>query len=70
MENHKDEDLDRFWYHKCDSCFKQDKTVRMILDPFEEDMNNREVVLATLCPDCYEEDYDLIEKIYRLSMEV
>ena len=42
----------------------------MIYDPFEYDINNREVVLATLCSDCFSEDYGLQQELHNLAMEV
>ena len=58
------------WHHTCEKCYKQNSSVSMIYDPFEYDINNREVVLATLCSDCFSEDYDLQQKLHDLAMEV
>jgi hypothetical protein len=54
----------------CEQCYKQNSSVSEIYDPFEYDMNNREVVLATLCSDCFSKDYGLQRELYNLAMEV
>jgi hypothetical protein len=51
-------------------CQKKNSSVSQICDPFEEDMNNREVVLATLCTDCFSKDYDLQQQLHDLAMEI
>ena len=58
------------WHHTCEKCCKQNSSVSMIYDPFEYDINNREVVLATLCSDCFSKDYDLQQELHDLAMEV
>jgi len=59
-----------FWYHTCEKCQAKNKTVSMIFDPFELDMNNREVLLATLCADCFSKDFSLQQELYELGMEI
>ena len=63
-------DMKNTWHHTCEKCYKQDSSVSMIYDPFEYDINNREVVLATLCSDCFSEDYALQQELHNLAMEV
>ena len=59
-----------FSYHTCEKCQAKNKTVSMIFDPFELDMNNREVLLATLCANCFRKDFSLQQKLYELGMEI
>ena len=59
-----------FWHHTCEKCRAKNKTVSMIFDPYEYDINNREVLLATLCADCYSKDYGLQQTLHDLAMEV
>ena len=58
------------WYHTCEKCYKQNSSVSMIYNPFEYDINNREVVMAVLCSDCFSEDYGLQQELHNLAMDV
>ena len=38
----------------CEDCDKQDETVKMEIDPYQEDVNGG-VIHRALCPECLEE---------------
>jgi hypothetical protein len=59
-----------YWYLTCEKCQVKNKTVSMIFDPYEYDINNREVLLATLCSDCFSKDCSLQQELHDLAMEV
>jgi hypothetical protein len=58
------------WHLTCEKCYKKNSSVEQIIDPFEYDINNREVLLATLCADCYSKDYELQQTLHDLAMEI
>jgi protein-arginine kinase activator protein McsA len=41
----------------CERCHKNKKNVRVVIDPYNQDVNNEEIEMA-LCPECEQERRD------------